>query len=233
VYKRLFVAAGLFCFGAAASVLTPVNPTNVGQLNSYLNDTTYIDFSALTDFDWITFSPLYGSVSDGNVTLSFSLTGAKSTVPDTWGTNWAGGGPSYPEGSCTGGFCSQFDGRGTLPIFFGFLDSQHPLTITLSGTPVSEFGFEVGAYIGDVTAIFYGATSTPLTVTATSGDYTQSRILAAKGDQITKVELTTTDEWGPGVGAFRYDPIPEPTTCVLLGAGLLALGAIRRLRKAA
>jgi hypothetical protein len=239
VYKKLVVLASIFCFGAGASIVEPINPTDMAELNAYLGDTTYIDFSALTEFDYNTFGPMYGSVGDGNVTLTFSGTGAKFTVPDTWGPFWAGGDmvtPPYPEGFCIGGFCSQFDGSVPLPVLFGFFDSSHPLTIALSGSPVDKFGLEVGSFIGSVTATFYGTSST-LPITVNSPEQHQSRIVAADfdGEEILQVVLTTTDDWGPAVGAFRYEesPVPEPMTGILLGVGLLAMGAIRRIRRAA
>jgi len=237
MYRRVILLSGLFCYAAAASPLTQIDPTTMGQLGAYLGSTTYVDFSTLTEFNFSTFLPLYPGVGDAHVTVAFSNTGAKQTVPTTWGTEWAGG-PPYPEGTtCTGG-CSQFSGSPPLPIMWGLLDGNAttpPLTFTLSGDPVTTFGFEVGSSIGDFTAIFHGATpGDNLTITHTFTGYPQSFIFAATGDRILSVSLTTNDTFGPTIGAFRYfdaaAAVPEPTTLALLGAGMLALGAIRRLR---
>jgi len=122
-----------------------------------------------------------------------------------------------------------------MPIMVGFLDAWDPLTMGLSGADVTTFGFEVGSTLGVTTAVFV-TTSGDLTISHDFTNYDQSFIYAVTGAQILSVDLTTTDTWGPAIGAFRYadpgsDPVPEPATLALLGAGLLALGSIR-LRRA-
>ncbi|MGC8883647.1 MAG: PEP-CTERM sorting domain-containing protein [Bryobacteraceae bacterium] len=208
------LCGGFLALPAAGAVFTAIPSPDA----SYLASTTYIDFSPLSDFADVS------SVTDGLLTLTFSSSGSKLTVPGSWGT-WS----VAPD--------SQRQPGDTLPLLF-FADTS--VSIALS-QGVAIFGFEAEPDPFNtfaMTANFYDATSTLLGSISRSVDgYSGARLFAAASSPIWRVDFSC-DGCDFAIGAFRYGleggtetPIPEPASSALLGVGLGSVVLLRHVRR--
>jgi hypothetical protein len=232
----LFMVLSLVLWTVPAfATFTPIYFPNA----AYLAQTTYIDFSAVPD----TTSPDYlslNSINDGFLTIGFGSPMYKLSVPDSWAT-WS----EYP-------FSQQPSTVSPLPVLrTDTIDLDNlpdayiqSITMTLSH-PVNIFGFEAEPDIYDafywMTASFYNEGGTLLgkskrLVVAWEDfpAYTGARLFAASStDPIASVQFSIQtiypceDKTPFAVGAFRYS-VPEPTTMLLLGFGLIGLAGFRR-----
>lgn len=182
---------------------------------AYLASTTYIDISGVPDYTDLT------SITDGILTVSFSGPMNKRTAP---GVSWA----TWSETPY-----SQRTPGSYLPVLWS--NDATSIFMTLS-MPVLVFGFEAEPNpfaVYPMTATFYDAQmqvlgTIPLNVDGNAG----ARLFAASVDPIMFVDFSSNADFA--VGAFRYgagEVVPEPSTWLLLGGGLLALGLVSR-RKA-
>lgn len=196
-----------------AMAFTPISSPDA----SYLASTTYINPSAIPDFTNVT------SIADGLVTVNFSVTMSKRTVPGGWAT-WS----VAPD--------SQRGPGDTLPVFYS--NQATAVTFTLS-TPVSVFGFEAEPNpftVHTMTAQFYDVSGNLLgTISRDVSGVAGARLFAAQSNvPIASVVFSSNVDWA--AGAFRYalptggPVIPEPTTMALFGAGLLGFLPLRRRR---
>jgi hypothetical protein len=224
ILSRLFCLALTLSLGvlpAAGAVFTVIPSPDA----AYLGSTTYLDLSHLADFATVT------SVTDGALTLNFSTTMSKYTVPDTWNT-WS----SVPN--------SQRSPSGQLPVLYSLGETSIIMNLSRA---VSVFGFEAEPDRYDwytMTARFFDPSYTLLgSITLSVNGNAGARLFAASSSQISRVEFSCQG-CDFAVGAFRYTadtttappgtdvPIPEPDTVVSVGAGLAAV-AIWRRRKGA
>lgn len=197
-----------------AMAFTPISSPDA----TYLAATTYIDPFPIPDYTHVT------SITDGVLTVTFSTSMIKLTVPVTWAT-WSVAPDSQRQGP-----------NDLLPIFAS--NGATSVQFTLS-TPVTIFGFEaepdpLGVYA--MTAQFYDASGNLLgTISRNVDGNAGARLFAAQSSTpIASVIFSSDVFWG--AGAFRYalpaggPVIPEPTTMALFGTGLLGFLPLRRRR---
>ncbi len=193
--------------------LTQVAPADASTLTSYVNATTYVDFSGLQDvnltsFPWRT----YWNFGDSTVTMSFFSTYggtyylqdiAKLTTPGPWY-----GGPYDPTINPTGLSWnvwpqSQRTSSGSIPIF----EDGSPAVVLQLSRPVATLGFEAEppfSTSATITAVFLrdGVPDLPIGYSGIS-THGGSHLFAATGGNITGVAITT-DDYYCFVGAVRY-----------------------------
>jgi hypothetical protein len=206
--KTLWVVAAVGAV-ASAQAFTTINDPDA----AYLAATTKIDISGLSDFTTVT------SISDGGLTVSFSSTMQKRSVPGSWGT-WA----SAPHAESS-----------TPHILF----SQGQNTVTMSfSSKVAVFGFEAEPNPFDVrnmTANFYDGATLVGSITRPVDGFAGSRLFAASGG-FTHVVFGSNADWSAGQFRYAFDgggggtAIPGPAAALPMLLGL-ASAAIRR-RKA-
>jgi hypothetical protein len=187
----------------------------------YLGTTKYIDPSATPDFSFAS------SITDGIQTVSMDTPLLKVTFPYGW-PYWS----SSPN--------SQFGSYDSFPVLF--TSGNNSLTMTFS-TAVTSFGFEAEPdFIGihDLTATFYDGANPIGTITQGVDGYDGASLFAGSTttDEFTSVKLTSDSTDGfqsdPGdfaIAAVRYTPVPEPSSLILAGTGMLAWAGFWR-RKA-
>jgi len=235
---KVLVLAALVCVPAMASLVQVGPPTNVAELNAYLALTpNYIDFSLVPN------ETLISSISDGGRAVSFDAAMEKDTagpdLADPWFWNVAPGSMLQ----------NTTDTMGVLE------SSGSSITMHLS-SPVTSFGFEISpmsSFDALITATFYADEYQSIGTTFTLDHLTWiilndpclndgicqggSQIVAATGGPIQRVTLSITphdlESDTFAVGGFRYGnatvgAVPEPTTSLLIGAGLLLAGVLSR-----
>lgn len=223
---KAFVTFIFCCSFAFASNILPITVTDEPSLLAYLNATTYLDFSNLQDTNFQTYLPVYGSISDSNLSIGFFESGypldsAKITTP-TWGV--------WPNSQRKSGAMPTID-----PLWY-------QMTLQLS-RPAWIFGIELMPEFSDpaqICATFHGLTGESLAICRDNMFWNGgSAIFAASGGPITQVDLRINDEYGTFssfmFAAPRYSfegPVPEPATGLLIGAGLIVAGLITKRRRA-
>jgi len=232
-FKPLLLLIAL-ASGLMAGPITQIAPTDMASLSAYLSSTTYIDFSNLTDFDWNTFTPVYpaNTIHDDDVTLTFAFSFGGDEYPADF-VKFTTPNPSYYRWWNSQPY-SQRGANESLPLADPMVDN---LRIYFS-RPLETFGFEAMPYYatedGEIAATFHG-TSDQTTVTYPMRGYTwaDSRIFAAEGGPMNYVDIVLTGDVEFALAGFRYEladeaVVPEPSTYLSLGAGLLGLVALRR-----
>jgi hypothetical protein len=214
-YSRIAVFAGLLLWIPVANAqITQIPLPN----SAYTSSTTLIPITG-PDFDTTL------TLSDPNLTVTFSTLMEKFSVPDSW-TAW--GSPPATESS-TPRVLSPFDFTIT--------------SITLSfSQPLSTFGLEAepdattqGAF--PITLDFFSGVTLLGTVSNTIDGSSAALFAASSTMPITSVTLTVSgnaaDPAGtdPGIAQLRYALVPEPSTWLMVAIGL-ALLAVRRFRYA-
>jgi PEP-CTERM motif-containing protein len=212
--STLTILAGLlFCTPAANAAFDPIPLPD----STYTSSTTLIPITG-PDGDTIL------TLSDANLTVTFSTAMQKFTVPDSW-TNWNS--PPATETSTP---------RVLSPADFTLT------SITLSfSQPLTTFGLEAepdattqGAF--PVTLDFFNGLTLLGTVTRTIDGSGAALFAAGSTTPITSVTLTVggnanvPEGVDPGIAQIRYTAaVPEPSTWILFAAGL-GLLTVRRYR---
>jgi hypothetical protein len=189
---------------------------------AYTSSTTLLPITA-PDFTNL------NTLSDANLTVTFSATMETFTVPTTWGT-W-----NTPPAVET-----------STPRVLSPFDFANVTSVTLSfSSPLSTFGLEAqpdatsqGAF--PVTATFFNGATTLGSINRSLDGVTAALFAASSTTPITSVRLTiggnATDPAGtdPGIAQLRYalatQAIPEPATAFVFAGGLALLIGLRRFR---
>ncbi len=196
--------------GTAQAGLVPISQPTA----EYISSTTLI---SITDTD----SASVDSLSDGNLTISFSHFLLAGTAPGRWG------GPPDTESD-------------TPRIL---VDVRMPpvgtYTLTFS-QPLSIFGLEVWLLQSTVTLEFYNGDDLVGSINRDVNEDAGARLFAASatdGDVFTKVVLTMEKPAGFRTAQFRYAlasvqaAVPEPSTLVLVMIGPLGFGYLHLRRR--
>lgn len=190
----------------------------------YISSTTVIPIT-VSDFTDVS------SLSDGNLTISFSDVMHARTVPFSWGT-W--GSPPDTESSTPRILTSNL-------IF----DQPNPTTRTFTfSQPLSIFGLEAEPlFFGlfTMTLEFFNGDDLVGSITRDANGLAGALLfagLATGGDVFTKAVLTTTDTEGFGTAQYRYalaqvQVVPEPSSLALVTIGPLGFGYVHHRRRIA
>jgi hypothetical protein len=161
----------------------------------------------------------FTSLTSGSLTLSFDSPGSKRVAPGySWAT-WS----AAPE--------SERAAEGTLDaLYFG---DASKLRMQLS-RPVSIFGFEMEPNplaVKTFNAYFLYQGNLVGSITREVDGDAGARLFAFQGT-IDEVQFNGESDFA--AGAFRYADatVPEPSSVLLTGAGLVALAVARRRRRA-
>lgn len=197
----------------------------------YTSSTTLINIGGLTDGN------TYSSISGGGLTVTFSTSMMRLTVPSSWGT-WNC--PPATEASCPQ---SPPLNPVNLPVLWS--NGATSITMTLSSTE-SIFGFEAQPELSDtesITADFFDSSGTKVGSISrdVSGNGGALLFAASSNDPFKTVRLTdagprsgcpTGDVCDFAIANVRFSPtaIPEPASVLLLAAGLAGFAAPKLLR---
>jgi hypothetical protein len=206
---KLIAALALCASSTLASAQQISSPTA-----GYLAATTRFDIPGAP------YSSLLNSLTSGSLTLTFSIQGEKRVTPGSGGwATWS----AAPE--------SERAADGTLDVLY-FGDATK-VNMQLS-RPVSIFGFEMEPdEFGEQTfnAFFYNGDALVGSVSRLVDGNAGARLFAFQG-AIDRVEFNGTDQFAAGAFRFADATVPEPSSLVLTGAGLVALAVVRRRRRA-
>jgi hypothetical protein len=212
--STLFIWAGiLFSIPGAKAAFNEIPLPD----STYTNSTTLVPITGADGETTLT-------LSDANLTVTFSTAMQKFTVPDSW-TSWNS--PPATETSTP---------RVLSPADFTLT------TVTLNfSQPLSIFGLEAepdaftqGAF--PITLDFFNGVTLLGTVGRTIDGSSAALFAASSTTPITSVTLTVNGNSNvpegvdPGIAQIRYALVPEPSTWLMLGAGLLTLLGIQRVR---
>jgi hypothetical protein len=211
---------GAFVFLAFGTPL-PASPLTVipQPVASYTSSTTLINITAL--------SGNVGSIIGGGLTVDFSTSMAvlKTGVINGWGT-W-----NSPPATETNKLTVLYT-RGATDVL-----------LTLS-SPVSKFGFEAQPDLSDVekiTAKYYDASDVLLGTLALDVSGNAGALLFAVSAGMNEIASIDIADSGPGgtgcpacdfaIAQVRFSQTPEPVSFLLVGAGFMALRAVRFSRR--
>lgn len=161
----------------------------------------------------------FTSLTSGSLTLTFNIPGFKRVAPGGGWATWSAG----PE--------SERAADGTLDVLY-FGDASK-LGMQLS-RPVSIFGFEMEPNPLEVktfNAYFYHQGNLVGSISREVNGDSGSRLFAFQGT-IDAVQFNGESDFAAGAFRFADATVPEPSSVVLTGAGLVALAVVRRRRRA-
>jgi hypothetical protein len=216
IYVRLWSEIGSawsfldYSYTAASSLTKIAPPDNSTQLASYLVSTpsSGFDYSGFPPWN-LTTPPNSDQLTDGVLTITFSST-MVAFLTTTASCNWSVA--PYSERPDNNDILTVLDPYNPL---FNPQAAWNPqnnwfglpnLTLTLS-QPVWAFGFEAEPdSVGNIVATFYTSSGAVLTDAIDEMSFSNSRIFAAMGAPIVKVDIALTDADSTDfvIGAFRY-----------------------------
>jgi len=215
IKKRYTLIIVLLAFCLSISAVTPVHalflPFSLPDA-LYLSSTTKIPIT-VPDFTVIP------SLADAFLTVSFSSQMQALSVPGGGWATWSL--PPFSESATPRVLYTR--GLSTVDLTF----DTPLLTFGVEMEPNSFSTFPMLATFFDGAAV---VGTIPIDITGAAG----ARLFAGAttDQQFTRVRLTApTSAGGFAIAQVRYAPIPEPSTLLLLGFGLLGLGLYGRKRR--